>query len=322
MAYKSELQSNNVDLQTILNTINSLPEAGASSSGLDTSDATATESDIANGITAYANGSKITGNIPISSSFQFALGAGYNATASATSAALSLTLNNPTKTIVNAGAPIQLQTGLNRFGNAAANQVLKGKTFTSTAGLKETGTLVMPKIITYVGDKKNSSHYYYSENASGTLGDATVTMNLISSSNSYTINGSSASNDKLIETGLNFPSFIATNASGYKYFCNLYGIKGDEGWVLHYYGYDVNNVTRFSGICYEGQFTILSGASYRDFGNYSYTISDNKTIENGFIPLFLFQKLMGTISSVSFMSDEVNYNDIPGLPDIMVTSLT
>ena len=29
MAYKSELQSNNVDLQTILDTINSLPEAGS-----------------------------------------------------------------------------------------------------------------------------------------------------------------------------------------------------------------------------------------------------------------------------------------------------
>ena len=30
MSYKTDLQSNNIDLQEILNTINSLPEAGSS----------------------------------------------------------------------------------------------------------------------------------------------------------------------------------------------------------------------------------------------------------------------------------------------------
>ena len=57
---KTNLQSNNIDLQGILDTVNSLPEAN---NGTDTSDATATENDILSGKTAYANGEKLTGNI-------------------------------------------------------------------------------------------------------------------------------------------------------------------------------------------------------------------------------------------------------------------
>lgn len=106
--------------------------------GTDTSDATATTSDIASGKTAYINGELVTGTIKEGNPTHRAGTPSYNPTTYVNLISIKATSNEDA--IIRSGSEFSATASASEFGNATVNDVAKGKTFTSVNGLKLTGT--------------------------------------------------------------------------------------------------------------------------------------------------------------------------------------
>lgn len=176
--------------------------------GLDTSDATATSEDILSGKTAYANGEKITGDIEYTSGTKTLTGSSVTTDGSNLISAknICVTSNINTPMAVLKGGKVKIDSEIGNFGDAAADDVLEGKTFTSSAGLKVTGTRK-----TTDGGIDTS--------------DATATASDIAKNKTAYVNGEK----------------VTGNVSVYGFNANNIGVEFEDGYIK----YINNGVSRF-----------------------------------------------------------------------------
>ena len=110
-------------------------------SGIDTSDATATADDIAEGKTAYVDGKKLEGTlVEYRAGVKATFAANYTEVSNINDTLLQCRGLNQGAKILRDGSYANVVVKKKDFGDATAADVAQGKTFTSSSGLKVTGT--------------------------------------------------------------------------------------------------------------------------------------------------------------------------------------